>query len=86
MSSLGQWLDTTRKQSAKAWARLFFLILAVLVVVNFFVRPHEAEYHYDAYPAFWAVFGLVVALVMVVVMKKIVYPLITGPEDSQDDR
>ena len=84
--SLGSRLDLTRKKHAKAWMRAFFLALAGLVVGNFFIHPHKPEYHYDAYPGFWAVFGLVVALIMVIVMKKVVYPLITGPEDSFDDR
>jgi hypothetical protein len=84
--SLGNWLDITRKRHARRWTLVFFLILAGLVVANFFIHPHHPEYHYDVYPGFWAVFGLFVALVMVIVMKKIVYPLITGPEDSSDDR
>jgi hypothetical protein len=62
-------------------AVLFFLGLAGLVVANVFIRPHEAEYVFDAYPGFWAVFGLVVGLAMVIVMKKIVQPMISRGDD-----
>ena len=84
--SLGNWLDMTRRRHLKKWVLLFFFILAGLVVANFFIHPQHPEYHYDIYPGFWAVFGLFVALLMIIVMKKIVYPLISGPEDSSDDR
>jgi hypothetical protein len=84
--SLGNFLDMTRKRHVKQWTLLFFLILAGLVVANFFIHPHHPEYHYDVYPGFWALFGLFVAVLMVIVMKKVVYPLISGPEDSSDDR
>jgi hypothetical protein len=86
MSSLGKWLETTRKRDTVFWGILFFLILAGLVGINFLIHPPHAEYHYDEYPGFWALFGLAVAVLMVFVMKKIVYPFITGPEDSYDDK
>ena len=60
---------------------LFFLGLAGLVGANVFVRPHEAEFVYDAYAGFWAVFGLVVGLALVIVMKKIVQPMISRGDD-----
>jgi hypothetical protein len=62
-------------------AVLFFLGLAGVVVANVFVRPHEAEYVFDVYPGFWALFGLVVGLAMVIVMKKIVQPMISRGDD-----
>jgi uncharacterized ion transporter superfamily protein YfcC len=86
MSSLGKWLDTTRKRHTRFWGVVFLFILACLVAINFFLHPPHAEYHFDEYPGFWAFFGLVVALLMVLVMKKIIYPFITGPEDSYDDK
>jgi hypothetical protein len=84
--SLGDWLDMTRKKHVKQWTLLFFLVLAGLVMGNFFIHPPHPEYHYDVYPGFWAVFGFFVALLMVIVMKKIIYPFIARPEDSSDDR
>jgi hypothetical protein len=85
MPLLGPWLDRTRKKHATFWGLLFLVILAALVGINFFILPHHAEYLYDRYPGFWALFGMAVAVLMVLVMKKLIYPLITGPEDSYDD-
>jgi len=85
MSLIGSWLEETRKSHRTAWKWLFFGFLAALVVLNFFIHPHHAEYIYDKYPAFWAVFGVVVAVAMVLIMKKGVQLIIAMPEDSEDD-
>jgi antibiotic biosynthesis monooxygenase (ABM) superfamily enzyme len=85
MSFLGAWFDKARTVHVKQWKTLFLIILGLFVVVNIFVKPHHAEYGLDNIPGFWAAFGLVIALLMVFVMKKIIYPLITGPEDTKDE-
>jgi len=80
MSLFGMLLDALRARTGVI-AVLFFLGLAGLVVANVFIRPHEVEFVYDAYPGFWAVFGLVGGLAMVIVMKKIVQPMISRGDD-----
>ncbi len=39
----------------------------------------------DAYPGFWALFGLVVGVLMVVIMKRMVQPAIVRKEDHYGD-
>jgi len=80
MSLFGMLLTELRARRG-AIGVLFFLGLAALVGANVFVRPHEAEYVFDVYPGFWAVFGLVVGLALVIVMKKIVQPMISRGDD-----
>ncbi len=58
----------------------FFILLAVLVGLNVFIRPHHAEFGFDTTPGFWGIFGLVIGLVMVIIMKKIIQPLIARKE------
>jgi hypothetical protein len=36
--------------------------LALLVGLNLFIRPHEPHFGLDAWPGFWALFGLVGAV------------------------
>ena len=67
------------------WLKAFFAVLAVLLVLNIFVRPHHPHFGMDAYFAFWALFGLGVGLIMVFVMKRIVQPLIVRKEDYYGD-
>ena len=84
--SLGDFLEETRTKHRTGWKVFLFGFLALLVVLNFFIHPHHAEYVYDKYPGFWAGFGLAVAVIMVLIMKKVVQPLfLEMPEDSEDD-
>jgi hypothetical protein len=83
MSLFGMLLNALRARTGFI-AILFFLGLAGLVLANVFVRPHEAEYVFDAYPGFWALFGLVVGLAMVIIMKKIIQPMISRGDDYYD--
>jgi hypothetical protein len=80
MSLFGMLLDALRARTGLI-AVLFFLGLVGLVGANVFIRPHEVEFVYDAYPGFWAVFGLVGGLAMVIIMKKIVQPMISRGDD-----
>lgn len=80
MSLFGMLLNWLRSKTC-VLAVLFFLGLAGLVVANVFIRPHEVEFVYDAYPGFWSVFGLVGGLAMVIIMKKIVQPMISRGDD-----
>lgn len=82
---IGSWLDTAREK-AGVFRTLLFVVLALLVVLNFVIRPHEPEFKAEAYPAFWAVFALVGAIVMVFVLKKIVYPLLARQEEDSNGR
>jgi uncharacterized membrane protein len=82
---LGNLLDHTRQAHIGAWKTGLFVFLAALAAINLFVLPHEAEYGLDAYPEFWALFGLVTTLVMVWVMKKIVQPIIERHEEEETD-
>ena len=80
MSLFGMLLNELRARRG-VFGVLFFLGLAGLVGANVFIRPHDPEFVYDAYAGFWAVFGLVVGLALVIVMKKIVQPMISRGDD-----
>jgi hypothetical protein len=84
MSSLGAVFERLRTQH-KAWRNVFFVILAGLVGLNLLIRPDEAHFGWDAIPGFFAVFGLVVGAVLILVMEKIVRPLIARKEDFYGD-
>ncbi|MBN2141125.1 MAG: hypothetical protein PHV85_10430 [Desulfovibrionaceae bacterium] len=80
---LGELLDKWRQQW-RAWRVIMFAVLACLVGLNFVFHPHEPHFGYDKYTGFWAIFGLGVGLVMVIVMKKIIQPMIARDEDFYD--
>jgi hypothetical protein len=82
-SGLGIMLEKMR-DNWKTWRMIFFVVLAVLVALNFFIHPHHPHFGLDKYPGFWAIFGCGIGLVMVLVMKKIVQPTIGRKEDYYD--
>ena len=76
----GAWLARAQTQ-AQTWRTALFAALALLVALSFFIHPHEAHFGFDALPGFWAVFGCGVAVVMTLVLKKIVFPIISRHEE-----
>lgn len=65
---------------------LFFAALVLLVALNVFIRPHHPHVDAEHLPGFWALFGLVLAVAMAVLMKGIVAPLLGFSEDIYDDK
>lgn len=63
---------------------LFFAVLAILVILNIFIRPYHPHVAWEVYPGFWAAFGFALAVAMAFVMKRIVAPIIGAPEDIHD--
>lgn len=84
-TSLGNWLEAARNK-ADAFKKLLYLVLAIMVVLNFFIRPHHPHFAMEALPTFWAFFGLIGTVVMVVVLKRIIYPILARPEEDTNDR
>ncbi|CAK7030750.1 MAG: hypothetical protein DELT_02777 [Desulfovibrio sp.] len=84
MTGIQQFLLAQLKQRGK-WLKIFFSVLGILLVLNIFIRPHHPHFVLDAYPGFFAVFGLGVGYVMIFVMKKIIQPLIVRKEDYYHD-
>jgi peptidoglycan/LPS O-acetylase OafA/YrhL len=82
---LGSWLQEARER-AGTFKHLLFIALAVLVGLNFLIKPPEPEFAAESLPGFWAFFALVGAVVMVIVLKKIVYPMLAQPEEDTNDR
>ncbi|TVQ97391.1 MAG: hypothetical protein EA399_13040 [Desulfovibrionales bacterium] len=76
-------IATLRAQSGRL-KLLFLVILAVLVVLNFFIGPYDPHVAWEVFPGFWAGFGFVLAVAMAFVMKRIIAPLIGAPEDIHD--
>ena len=74
----------------KKLRNLMFAALGLLVVFNLFIHPHEPHFGIDAYAGFWAVFGLIGAVVLGRAAKGLAHTVLgkdenfyeTGAEDS----
>ncbi len=83
MTAFGEFFEKLRG-NWKALRAVFFVLLAVCVGLNCILVPHHPHFGLDAYPGFFAGFGLVAGLAMVILMKKIVQPMIARGEDYYD--
>lgn len=80
-SMLGRLFVWARKQSG-TFKWLFFIVLGILVGLNIFlIHPHHPHVEIEKVAGFWAVFGLGIALCMIVVVKKIIAHIVDVPED-----
>ena len=77
---LGSWLETAREK-AGTLKILLFVVLAALVGLSLII-PHEPEFPAEKVPGFWPLFALIGTVVMVVVLKKIVYPILARHEED----
>ncbi|WP_462324468.1 hypothetical protein [Desulfoplanes sp.] len=72
------------RNNAPMWKKALFIALGILVGINIFLHPHHAHFTMETSIGFWAVFGVAVSVAMVLVLKKIIYPLINKPEAFYD--
>jgi len=64
--------------------RLFFALLILIVVGDFFVERHEVHFAGDRIYGFWALFGLAVCIAMTYVCKGISHSGLGKVEDYYD--
>ena len=60
--------------------------LALLVGLNLFIRPHEPHFGLDAWPGFWAMFGLVGAVGLGRAAKGLAHTVLGRSEDYYEKR
>jgi uncharacterized membrane protein HdeD (DUF308 family) len=72
------------RDNASLWKKAMFTVLGILVGINVFLHPHHAHFALETKVGFWALFGVVVSVALVLVLKKIIYPLINKPEAFYD--
>jgi hypothetical protein len=63
---------------------LFFGALACLAALNIFIHPHEPHFGLDAYPGFWALFGLIGAILLARLAKGAAHTFLGKDEDYYD--
>lgn len=74
---------SNRAGISKKLLALFYLVLAVSLVSEFFVHKHP-YFPWEEWPFFYAVFGFVAFVVLILLAKHILRPLIEREEDYYD--
>lgn len=61
------WLDYPQNiRKVRIW---FYIVLALLVLPDLFIHKHALFYSYETWPGFYALFGFVSCVVIIVVSK-----------------
>ncbi|MFH1351662.1 MAG: hypothetical protein ABII26_12125 [Pseudomonadota bacterium] len=70
-------------RNVKILLRSFFSSLLVLLIIELFLHKHP-HFPWEAWPEFYAVFGFVACVALVVAAKYILRPLVKRREDYYD--
>lgn len=70
-------------RNVKRLLTIFFTILAVLLVLDFFIHKH-AYFPWEDWPDFYAMYGFVACVCLVLLAKYVLRPLIKREEDYYD--
>ncbi len=70
-------------KNVKILLRCFYCSLLVLLIIEFFLNKHP-YFAWEGWPEFYAVYGFVACVVLVVVAKYILRPLVKRGEDYYD--
>jgi hypothetical protein len=69
--------------AVKVFLGIFFSTLVVLIVIDFFTPKHP-HFVWEAYPSFYAVYGFVACVVLVLVAKYVLRNIVKRKEDYYD--
>ena len=72
-----------KPQNVKRVFVFFYSALVVLLIAEFFVHKHP-HFPWEAWWGFYAVYGFVACVLLVLVAKYILRPLVKRPEDYYD--
>ena len=71
--------------NAKTLQRIGFAVLALIVVIDFFLPRHHSHFPWDDIPGFSALYGLISFALIVVVSKTLGHYWLGRPEDYYND-
>ena len=73
-----------KPENVKRLLRIFYACVVLLLVVDIFYHKH-AIFAWEGYFGFYAVYGFVACVILVIVAKYILRPMVMRKEDHYDD-
>jgi hypothetical protein len=73
-----------KPENVKRLLRIFYASVVLLLVVDIFYHKH-AIFAWEGYFGFYAVYGFVACVILVIVAKYILRPMVMRKEDHYDD-
>ena len=75
-------IEAIRTKTAK---KIAYLILVLLIVVDFVIPRHEIHFFGDKIPGFWSIFGFIACVLIVIVSKWIGHMGLMQNENYYDE-
>lgn len=72
-------------EKKELFRKIFFAILAAVVVFDIVAPRHHPHFIGDKIPGFWSVWGLVICLAMIVIWKGVAHTFLEREEDYYDN-
>ncbi|MDT8442907.1 MAG: hypothetical protein RQ722_01340 [Desulfuromonadales bacterium] len=73
-----------KPENVKRLLRIFYTSVVLLLVVDIFYHKH-AIFAWEGYFGFYAVYGFVACVILVIVAKYVLRPMVMRKEDHYDD-
>lgn len=73
-----------KPENVKRLLRIFYVCVTLLLVVDIFYHKH-AIFAWEGYFGFYAVYGFVACVILVIVAKYVLRPMVMRKEDHYDD-
>ncbi|HIE12785.1 MAG TPA: hypothetical protein EYP63_05075 [Desulfotomaculum sp.] len=64
----------------KVFLSIFFSVVVLLIIIDFFI-PKDPHFRWEEYPSFYAVYGFVACVVLVLFAKYVLRPIVKRKED-----
>ena len=75
-------IEWMRRKEVK---KISYVILILIVIIDFFIPRHEIHFFGDGIPGFWSLFGFVACILIILISKWIGYLGIMQDENYYDE-
>lgn len=75
--------ENSLSSTVKVFLGIFFSVLVLLIIIDFFTPKHP-HFRWEEYPSFYAVYGFVACVVLVLFAKYVLRPIVKRKEDYYD--
>ncbi len=66
MMDIIKFIEALRRKPLK---RISFVVLVLVIVIDFFIPRHEIHFFGDSIPGFWSLFGFIACILIILISK-----------------
>ncbi len=73
-----------KPQNVKRLLKIFYSVLVALLIIDFFI-PKHGDFQWENFPEFYAVYGFVACVLLVLIAKYVLRPIVKKQENYYDN-